>query len=939
MSNDLILTDFYKTTIMKLRLALVVLLLLPLFVKAQQDDPVNTPGNKSNVIFYSKGRMYVKYKDGEPNRGSAESTTLYIDGSAKFATHSAIEQKGRTELTGDFINAKDPRVLDDAAPNLFVNNDLGADEFAAMVAFVGGQYLDDSDPSNPVNRSTRQWIYGVDSLKSWNADEQKIKRYIDFPTLSVEKSAPGAEDDWRKVSLVTVDTSAAVKVHFVNANVANKNRFGVRSSYTADNKIKAGFLLIKHLSEYLDNNPKNFGAYSQVDFNLYDYDPSQSIDDGKFQGSGYDSDRPLIDPATADKSLRATVNGQVWNRLVGFTPPFEELGADYMFYHVLTKPSGSSITSWEGPIVNPYHKMQAGLGYFMTMELAHNDHIDVIDKRWDFDGDFNATILNDDTYQLQEGIHHTKRARGGYVFNRLTFEDYASAIRGAAGNPLPGQIGGPQENFRRFSYDPTKEDGGSAAWVGKDGKNKDRVEVIQSEKFNIGAVTVKLVPGLNFVGNPFMAPISLNCLVGLPFPAEYAFDGADAVKEQYYPSNLVYDENDGTGAGGGEFVVKPFGNNVYASSKFMTGDLRTKYWLINQAYARYDDAKNIYLYKVSYDYIDRLSGGSTGLTTGGAGAGASDIYGIAPEKYLIAPMQMFALQASREVEIQFNPLMRTFGATRFTKSTSRADQAFDKYKQNWFVVEAQDELSNVADRTTVAFRSDAKLKGDNDPFDTLKGLNEELGDAFNNYEQEGLTDYNDYKVNLKTDTPKSLLYTKSSDDIAMLGNAVPKHTKELPLFFDKPDESKLMKLKFYGTENVEAVPGVWLVDRTLDKIVEVTPGFEYSFQSASGDTDNLAGGNRFILRFYPDDKDVINNENTPIVCYYNTSMLYIKGLIEDDINSDVTIYDMQGRLMARTKVNNAPSMEYLKPLSLGTYIVKITGKRNHTAKFVNLQTN
>ncbi len=82
-----------------------------------------------------------------------------------------------------------------------------------------------------------------------------------------------------------------------------------------------------------------------------------------------------------------------WNRLIGFSPPFKELAADYMFYHVLTKPNGSSVTSGTGPIVDPYYKMQAGYGYFTTMEMSHGDHIDNINERWDFEEDLVPSIL------------------------------------------------------------------------------------------------------------------------------------------------------------------------------------------------------------------------------------------------------------------------------------------------------------------------------------------------------------------------------------------------------------------------------------------------------------------------------------------------------------------------------------------------------------------
>jgi hypothetical protein len=83
---------------------------------------------------------------------------------------------------------------------------------------------------------------------------------------------------------------------------------------------------------------------------------------------------------------------------------------------------------------------------------------------------------------------------------------------------------------------------------------------------------------------------------------------------------------------------------------------------------------------------------------------------------------------------------------------------------------------------------------------------------------------------------------------------------------------------------------------------------------------------------------VVGPDETAISCYYSSSTLYISGLKENDVNSDVIIYDMQGRLMGRTKIAEVlQPWTYVKPLSIGTYIVKIVGKRNHTVKFVNLQ--
>lgn len=842
---------------MKLRLFLVVLLLLPLLVKGQSD-----------VKFYSKGKMYVQYKGTEAQKGATESTTLYIDGSAKFVTGASITQKGRTELTGDFVNGKDPSVDEGAANQLFIGKSNTEND--GVIAFIG----------KPVDgKATLQRIYGdVDVAEAtWSRALQKSFNWIDFPTIKVEKGLPGADDDWRKVGFVMVDSSAAVAVDYLN--VPATDRFSVKASYDVNNvyRMNSGHALIRALSANTSQ-----PTYSQVNFDFYKYDdsdPGNIIDDGAFENDyASESARPLPLGSTFGKTLRQTDG---WNRLMGFSPPFKELGADYMFYHVLTKPNGSSFTSYEGPIVDPFFKMQAGRGYFITMELSHADHMSSIDKRWNFEGD-------------NSGIYHERRARGGYVFGRMSFEDYSS------------KPGGVQADFRRFTYDDANVKAGTDQW----GK-RDRVEVLKTEKFNVEPVQVELLKGLNFVGNPFMSPISLNCLLGI------AYNGYGGDVEGSYPA--VPDSEADV-----KYEVKLLGDGIYASTTDASVQLRPKYWLINQAQAKYDATKNIFEYRASYDFISRDG------ASGGNIEKSSSI--VDPTKYLIAPMQMFCLQTEQPngVTITMDPKLRTFGQTRAPKSAS-AESAI---MRDWFVVEAQDNINNVADRTTVIFR-DGALATSKDSYDSRKGLNDAYESDNHKY-----TDANGYESEIKRAEARAIVYTKSSDNMTMLGNAIPKKTKELPLFFNAPQETQEITLKFYGLDNVEAVQGVWLIDRLLDnKTMKVSQGDEYSFVSNTTDSQNLVGGNRFILRFYPDDSDVIGDNAEEISCYYNSSTLYITGLNEDDMNSDVTIYDMQGRLMARTKVNEAPSMRYLKPLSLGTYILKITGNRNYATKFVNLQTN
>lgn len=871
---------------MKFRVILIVLFTLPVLLKGQSD-----------VIFYSEAPMHVKYKEGEADKGAASSTTLYIDGSVKFATGSSIEQKGRTEITKDFINAKDPLKEVSAIANLFVNKTSNVSETEGVVAFIG---------QGEKGASTLQRIYGmIPAGSTASIDLQKTLNWIDFPTISVEKGLPTLPtEDWRDLGYVMVDISGSISVDYINAK--RGDRFAVNAGYdssTGGNPriINSGYARIKDITAATDR-----VTYSQVNLSLYEYEEG-TVDDGKFVDNG--SGIPVADPATFGKTLR---NDQGWNYLTGFSSPFASLGADYMFYHALAKPNAESITSKKGPVVDPYHRMNKGIGYFTSMEVSHNDH-EFIDERWDFGG-VNSILAEN-------------RARGGYVFNRMVFHDFLS------------KPGGAMNNFSRFYYDEAKHIADYASvnrpigglndskWIEYDdeaGKDMDRsrYEEMLDETFNTSKepVIVSLKPGLNFLGNPFMVPISLNPLIGFKLNGEDMFPGLGYMDDAKGIGELTPDTNT---VGVKVSSVNPDG-----------ADLRAKYWLINEAFINYDDANDLFRFKAKYDYISRVGGATLAIgvnkeegTTTEDDPGVN-LNGIKPLDYLIAPMQMFCLQAAREVDIKLDmDLLSKFGKTNFLKNAEATTKS-DEIMKDWFVVEVKNEKDYSTDRMSVVFNDAAKSYSENDPYDTSKGVSEKFA--------EFVPEFNGERTRTKYEGSTGIIYTKSTDGNVLLGNAVPSKTKELGLFFVAPQSTEELTLRFYGLENIEAVPGVWLIDRHLDKKVRIYPGDEYTFISDVSTTKTYtADNNRFVLKFYDEEEDVINKDDKDIFCYYQGSSIYVTNLIEEDINSDVQVFDLQGRLILKGKINDAPRESFVKPLSLGTYIVKVTGKRNHTSRIVN----
>ena len=838
---------------MRFQLGLVVLLFLPLLIKGQSTSP--------DVVFYSKGKMYVKYGS-ETDGTQSKATTLYIKGSAEFADGSGIIQNGRTELTGDFINGKDPGVQGNGADvggeyaHLFKDPNTSS----GVVAFVG------KDNKQTIRRSTGLLA---------NKGSQKKYNYIAFPTLHVDKTVTDINAaDPRLVGFVAVDTSAAVLVNKLlsplNAsNVLGGNRFVVEGYYddTITQKINLGQALI------VSDTGSDLPGYSQVNLTYYKYNGT-SDDDGAINPSTHEA-------ATGPNTLRKEVNGKIWNYLTGFTPPFEEMGTDYLFYHVFMKPNKNSLTSNQGTILDPLYKMKAGYGYFMSMDVTNYGSKN-IDDRW-------AALK----------IESANRAKGGFEFNRRLMRYHFTKING---NTITGgvfNLGSVDYlmGFSRFSPDMAGTKPGG--WKGLGGWpdfGRDRIELLETEKFKTDAVTVTLEQGLNFLGNPFMAPISLNPLLG--------YD----IKGNSLGTDLTAGVLD---------VSQYFGQDVNTSAKNETTKnvLRSKYWIVNNGLIRYDNSDKLYHMQVNYDYI---STDGTTVTGGSADPADPGRNIIDPLQFLIAPMQMFIVQANKSFDISLSPTLRTFGTTRYLKSSPSSNLLSD-----FFVVEVASSADKIADRTAIVLRDNAKMTSD-DNLDTPKNFSKSItvpSESDKIYPEEGST----------------FIYTKSSDGVNMLGNVVPLNIKELALYVTPPATQQTMSLNFYNLENLVSVQDVWLIDRYQNnKTVKLTPGTSYEYSSGPSDL-KAVDENRFILRFF-ETKDILEEETTEITCYYNEPVLHISGLNEKDVNSDVLIYDMQGRLMGKTRVgkNDYPSMEYSKTLNLGTYIVKIAGNRTFTTKFVNL---
>lgn len=795
---------------MRFNLLLITLLIIPCVIKAQSD-----------VVFYSKGKMYVGQGivSGSPSKSN---TSLYVSGSMKFGSVDTstdpdkkvgVVQEGRTSLTGDLINALDP---DHGANNLFSGN--GEISFANT---IDGGLLNFNDASQPnIQLKETQWIKSV--YEFGTADDSKLRlqksiNYLSIPYVHVGSVAGASYTS----NYLSIDPTASVEIKELDVRPGAFFEVNARKDPGTlyKNYLNVGYVLLGKRS--LTNSTDSYFQGNYV-ARLRMYDDIVNKTDNKYEDGTF--------------------------HLTGFTPPFPELRADYMFFNTLTEPGNGSLTSWHGVTVDPRFRMLGGTGYFFAMDVYNGDY-DEIENNW-FGGVNN--------------IDRERRAKGEYVFNRtLLMANKPTFNKSGVANPY-----------------------------------KDDKEVLFDED---ASVTVTLKEGFNFLGNPFMAPIDLGRIVNVkPSGEEYVTPNPD-----------------------GTFALDPaagFGNLTVSKDKSTLGHIRDKYWTVNTGRISYNTSSGWYEFKVSYYDAQRDGGTHTGGITGND-----------ENAYHVAPMQMFVLQGSQNCgsdipngncTFTIPAKARTLNSKALMTRSARADVP-QEYREDELLLQIVNLEDNSEDRLSVVLRSDALLM-DDDGIDTHKALNKAQisgDDAVTNRPMSGL------------------IYTKSSNERPMLTNAVPSNTKQLAMYITPPSEKEEnMVIRPYRLATMHVAPRVWLEDKLEKKIVELTETTEYYFKSPVL-TNKEAAKNRFVLHFAPVSNDDIIGKETQINCYYNSSTLYISGLNEGDINSTMQVYDLQGRLITRATFsgNDVPRAEYLKPLPQGTYVVKITGKRNYTTKFVNLQ--
>jgi hypothetical protein len=146
-------------------------------------------------------------------------------------------------------------------------------------------------------------------------------------------------------------------------------------------------------------------------------------------------------------------------KLVGFTPPFEKMYADYFFFNFLSRPTAKGLFGDDGRLItNPRTLLKPGLGYIIGMGIIPAGdpyYTTSSDPRWN-DADF------------------SKRATDKFFFSRAVAEPSFSKY--LSEQTAPGYVSG--------------------------------------EKLVTGDLeNIPLEKGFNYLGNPYMAPLDLSDII------------------------------------------------------------------------------------------------------------------------------------------------------------------------------------------------------------------------------------------------------------------------------------------------------------------------------------------------------------------------------------------------------------------------------------------
>lgn len=414
-----------------------------------------------------------------------------------------------------------------------------------------------------------------------------------------------------------------------------------------------------------------------------------------------------------------------------------------------------------------------------------------------------------------------------------------------------------------------------------------------NEQLVYGDVTMSLKTGFNYLANPYTTPLNLEQLL-----TEAAASANDWKTD--------------------------IGNN---------GDILPYAWVLNPSSAasgKYNLTSGAELGEerlhATYTYFLLKSvGGTYNMETGD-----QENISAEGENFVIAPLQMFLVYGlkpdlTRTITIPASQRIGNSAANFLRSATGKSSTT----KRDDFVFEVVDLTTKTYDRTAVVLRTPDEVLSTPTAY-VDKTVSSVVPETSNNTLKSVTT------TGTVSSTFNSVIYTLSPAGAALeskyLGLANGVGEVSTPLYLSPSTTAQKIAIKAKRLNTMDEVNEIWLDDKRDNKSFELSSGKDYETSVKPTDAHD-----RFTLRFVRsasgigDETEVADKS---ITSYYADGVLTVSGFEQSDINSLISIYDIQGRMLKQVKVIDL-TMRISEVFYPGAYIVKVSGNnKSYVSKFL-----
>ncbi len=389
--------------------------------------------------------------------------------------------------------------------------------------------------------------------------------------------------------------------------------------------------------------------------------------------------------------------------------------------------------------------------------------------------------------------------------------------------------------------------------------------------------SINVVPGLLGNNSPYTDEELCTTDVPLSLESGYNYIG-NPYTSPLDVTSLLDDETTGT--------------DPWQVTRGTAGNLRARFWLLQggltvptSAAENYNPETQRFRLAASWMVAQKVGDTYT-------------LEGIGPsERILLEPMQIMRLQA-KATTMTIPASKQSHGKGVFLRSAAQSGP------DDELLLQVMDTDTRAYDRLCVVFRPATSLdSGDN--FDCEKIFNFSGG--------------------------LSQIHTPSADGKNLMVSVVPTQTGSLPVSLTPCDREKEVTLSAHRLASLHSPEGIWLEDLLTGDIIDLTQHHNYRFTTRPDDNTG-----RFVLHFtrkIPSGIEPITNSS--LYVSYNKGIISISGLTNLDKGSLINVYDLQGRIVLSTSIQTDEHLLNIPfNTTAGMYIIKVSGKRSHTSKFL-----